>query len=122
MNINFNEEKIDFIDIDNIVEYLLDKGLIDDRVIVDGDIEVFDVSRKNGNIKILSKIGHSLFLKVGHYGIEKYHNTYLPWPCGIKGAAETPSLMLGLAGIGHFYLQLYDSLKISNPLMLIPEV
>ena len=64
----------------------------------------------------------SLAEKVGHYGIEKYHNTYLPWPCGIKGAAETPSLMLGLAGIGHFYLQLYDSLKISNPLMLIPEV
>lgn len=32
----------------------------------------------------------------------------LPWPCGVPGAGETPNLMLGLAGIGHFYLRLHD--------------
>ena len=35
----------------------------------------------------------------------------LPWPCGVTGAGETPGLMLGLAGIGHFYLRLHDARK-----------
>jgi class II lanthipeptide synthase len=30
------------------------------------------------------------------------------WLCGIPGGGETPNLMLGLAGIGYHYLQLYD--------------
>ncbi|MGI9417108.1 MAG: lanthionine synthetase LanC family protein [Geminicoccaceae bacterium] len=34
-----------------------------------------------------------------------------PWPCGVLGAGETPGLMLGLAGIGHFYLRLHDADK-----------
>ncbi|HJS64664.1 MAG TPA: lanthionine synthetase LanC family protein [Nitrososphaeraceae archaeon] len=57
--------------------------------------------------------------KVGLYGIEKYVSKGLPWPCGIRKGGETPSLMLGLAGIGYFYLQLNGSLKISNPLMVL---
>lgn len=31
-----------------------------------------------------------------------------PWPCGVQGAGETPGLMIGTAGIGHFYLRLAD--------------
>jgi lantibiotic biosynthesis protein len=61
----------------------------------------------------------SLAEKVGLYGIEKYEENGSTWRCGINMGGETPTLMLGLAGIGYFYLQLVDSLTILNPLMLI---
>lgn len=50
----------------------------------------------------------SLAHEVGEAGIEAYAHGSRPWPCG-KGGIETPSLMLGLAGIGHFYLRLHDA-------------
>ncbi len=40
------------------------------------------------------------------YGMERYGARNEPWPCG-NHSAETPNLMLGLAGIGHFYLRQY---------------
>jgi lantibiotic biosynthesis protein len=46
---------------------------------------------------------------VGIRGIEQFEDHGLPWPCGVLGAGETPNLMLGLAGIGYFFLRLYDS-------------
>ena len=49
-----------------------------------------------------------LVTKVAEAGIERYRNTNLPWPCGVPGGGETPNLMLGLAGIGYFYLRVYD--------------
>jgi lantibiotic modifying enzyme len=42
----------------------------------------------------------------------------LPWPCGTYGSAEVPGLMLGLAGIGYFYLRLAN--PASTPSVLIP--
>lgn len=63
MNVSHNEDKDDFISKDNVVEYLLGKGLINNKSIVDGNIQIFDISRKNRNIKISLKIGHSFFLK-----------------------------------------------------------
>jgi lantibiotic modifying enzyme len=42
----------------------------------------------------------------------------LPWPCGTFGSAEVPGLMLGLAGIGYFYLRLAD--PAATPSVLIP--
>jgi lantibiotic biosynthesis protein len=42
----------------------------------------------------------------------------MPWPCGVNGGGETPNLMLGLAGIGHFYLRLYDSARVPSILLL----
>ena len=33
----------------------------------------------------------------------------LPWPCGTQGNVEIPSLFVGLAGIGYFYLRLADT-------------
>ncbi len=42
---------------------------------------------------------------VGSFRIEQYLTSGVSWPCGIKGA-ETPGLMLGIAGIGNFYLRL----------------
>jgi Lanthionine synthetase C-like protein/HopA1 effector protein family len=38
-------------------------------------------------------------------GIETFGRTDNGWPCG-TAAGENPSLMLGLAGIGHFYLRI----------------
>jgi lantibiotic modifying enzyme len=47
-------------------------------------------------------------------GIGRYMQREHEWPCGPGG--ETPSLMLGLAGIGYFYLRLYDP---THPSVLI---
>lgn len=40
-----------------------------------------------------------------------------PWQCGLQGAGETQGLMLGLSGIGYFFLRLYDSKKIPSILI-----
>ncbi len=45
---------------------------------------------------------------VGIAGIEQYPKQRLPWACGVLEGGETPNLMLGTAGIGHFYLSLYN--------------
>jgi len=45
--------------------------------------------------------------RVGERGIERYESGRIPWPCGVPGGDETPDLMLGLAGIGWFYLELH---------------
>lgn len=45
---------------------------------------------------------------VGNAGIEQYPKKRLPWACGVQQAGETPSLMLGTAGIGCFYLGLHN--------------
>jgi lantibiotic modifying enzyme len=37
--------------------------------------------------------------------MERYARTGVSWPCGTH-SGETPNLMLGLAGIGYFYLRL----------------
>jgi lantibiotic modifying enzyme len=46
--------------------------------------------------------------QVAGAGLARHARTGAPWPCGVLGGGETPSLMLGLAGIGHFYLRLHD--------------
>jgi lantibiotic modifying enzyme len=42
---------------------------------------------------------------VADHGLERYARTGLAWPCGTH-TEETQNLMLGLAGIGYFYLRL----------------
>jgi len=44
---------------------------------------------------------------VGRLGVERYHDRREPWPCAVRGLGECPSLLYGLAGIGHFYLRLH---------------
>ena len=44
---------------------------------------------------------------VAKFGIETYAKTGLQWPCGTHGGT-TPGMLLGLAGIGYFYLRLYS--------------
>src|SRR5579859_7608189 len=60
--------------------------------------------------------------QVGWYGIEAFRQTRTPWPCGVLDAGETPNFMLGLAGIGYFYLRLYDPRQVPSALILVPDV
>jgi lantibiotic modifying enzyme len=59
----------------------------------------------------------ALALRVAHAGIERYGAAGRPWPCGTV-VGETPGLLLGLAGIGYFYLRLQDPLV---PSVLLPR-
>jgi lantibiotic modifying enzyme len=52
--------------------------------------------------------GFQVASEVARAGIKRYAAPNHPWPCG-AGGGTTPSLMLGLAGIGYFYLRLHDS-------------
>jgi lantibiotic modifying enzyme len=56
---------------------------------------------------------------VGDLGIAR-HGRGGPWPCGVPGAGETPGLLIGLAGIGYFYLRLYDPAVNPTPLITDP--
>lgn len=62
----------------------------------------------------------SLVNQIGESGIEHYRKVNLPWPCGVPQAGETPNLMLGLAGIGYFYLRLADSTRHRSVLVILP--
>lgn len=44
-----------------------------------------------------------------------------PWPCGVVNGGENPSLMLGLAGIGYFYLRLFDPQRTPSVLLVGPD-
>ncbi len=82
-----------------------------------------------GNADLLIQAGQSLNRpnlsklaeQVGQYGIEQILRQGRPWPCGNNGAGESPSLMLGTAGIAHFYLRLYDPTEVSSILITIPD-
>jgi class II lanthipeptide synthase len=52
------------------------------------------------------------------YGWETYERVGVPWPCGTFEQRSDPSLMVGEAGIGHFYLRLADP---ETPSVLLPE-
>ena len=47
----------------------------------------------------------ALAADLGRLGIERHHDGGAPFPCGLR-SGSTPCLMLGLAGIGMFYLRL----------------
>ena len=55
--------------------------------------------------------------QVGMRGIEIYHRGGLPWPCGVMGGGENPSLLIGTAGIGYFYLRLADPERFPSVLL-----
>jgi type 2 lantibiotic biosynthesis protein LanM len=54
---------------------------------------------------------------VGDRGIQSVYLNRNPWPCGVLSGGESPNLMLGLAGIGYFYLRLYDSRAVPSILV-----
>jgi lantibiotic modifying enzyme len=57
---------------------------------------------------------------VGRQAIAQIRMPDLPWPCGVTTGGETPNLMIGLSGIGHFFLRLYDSVKVPSLLLVRP--
>jgi lantibiotic biosynthesis protein len=58
--------------------------------------------------------------QVGQQGLELFCQKNLPWPCGIMGGGESPNLMLGLAGIGYFYLRLHNPQQTPSVLIVTP--
>jgi lantibiotic biosynthesis protein len=52
---------------------------------------------------------------IAHNGIQRYAKRGHAWPYGTRG--DTPNLMLGLAGIGYFYLRLANP---ALPSILVP--
>jgi len=72
--------------------------------------------------KILDKPDYrSIVDNIAEQAIEQYQKTNTPWPCGVLGGGETPNLMLGLAGIGHFYLRLFDASRTPSILIITPD-
>nr|WP_315486760.1 type 2 lanthipeptide synthetase LanM [uncultured Undibacterium sp.] len=59
--------------------------------------------------------------KIGQHGIDTYAKLGVAWPCGNGGAGETPNLMLGTAGIGYFYLRLFDPVAVPSILIITPS-
>lgn len=53
--------------------------------------------------------------EVAAAGVRRFGESDGPWPCGSRGV--TPGMMLGLAGIGYFYLRLHDR---TIPSVLLP--
>lgn len=82
-----------------------------------------------GNAELMIMAGHDLnrpdLLQVAHKvaqeGWQHYGQTEMAWPCGVAGAGETPNLMLGTAGIGHFYLRLHDPVAVPSVLIVTPQ-
>lgn len=63
-----------------------------------------------------ANLKQALIHQVANLGIEQYGDQIQHWPGGVNGG-ENPSLMVGWAGIGHFYLHLYHS-HLPSPLLL----
>jgi lantibiotic modifying enzyme len=52
----------------------------------------------------------------GRTGVTHFSQARMPWPCAVP-VGESPNLMFGLAGIGHFYLRLHDPAAIPSLLV-----
>jgi type 2 lantibiotic biosynthesis protein LanM len=72
-----------------------------------------DVLPHNDRLKIIREVAED--------GVRKYRMERNPWPCGVLNGGETPNLMLGLAGIGYFYLRMHDRKKVPSVLIVGPE-
>ena len=54
---------------------------------------------------------------VGDRGLQSIQRDHFSWPCNVGAEGEQPGLMLGLAGVGDFYLRLFDS-KATQPILI----
>jgi lantibiotic modifying enzyme len=70
---------------------------------------------------LADKDGMKTVLNVAEDGLQKYQVGRNPWPCGVLNGGETPNLMLGLAGIGYFYLRLHDRKNVPSILLVAPD-
>jgi lantibiotic modifying enzyme len=55
---------------------------------------------------------------IARAGIEAHVRGEQPWPCGLETAGEAPGLMLGLAGIGYFYLRMHGRATVPSLLTI----
>jgi aminoglycoside phosphotransferase (APT) family kinase protein len=67
--------------ISEVIPYLCQRGILTGRSVVDGDVRVFDFSRRNQNYKIRSLRGESYFLKQGierdgFSSVQREHQVY----------------------------------------------
>jgi type 2 lantibiotic biosynthesis protein LanM len=82
-----------------------------------------------GNAELLLAAGDALgdsasldmVTRVADEAMQKYRFAHNAWPCGVLNGGENPGLMLGLAGIGYFYLRLFDRSKIPSILLVGPD-
>jgi lantibiotic modifying enzyme len=51
-------------------------------------------------------------------GIEQFDRGGRPWPSGLDEAGEAPGLMLGLAGVGYFYLRMHGETDVPSLLTI----
>lgn len=58
---------------------------------------------------------------VGNNGIAHFAHTDMVWPCGAVPGKESQGLMLGVAGIGYFYLRLHAPLIVPSVLVTMPQ-
>lgn len=58
---------------------------------------------------------------VAEQGREQHARLGQPWPCGVPLAGQTPGLMLGLAGIGWFFLRASDPSSTPSALLVRSE-
>ena len=78
-----------------------------------------------GNADLLLLAGHSFqdqklierAQELGMQGIENFQKKDIPWVNGLHNTYQIPGFMLGLAGIGYFYLRLYDAERFPSLLL-----
>jgi len=71
---------------------------------------------------VLGDAGYTAIAEaIGRQGIERFHIPRRPWPSGLTSGGQTPGFMLGLAGIGYFYLRLYDRATVPSLLVVGPN-
>lgn len=58
---------------------------------------------------------------LGELGIVHFDRPRVPWPCGLPGIGGSPNLLLGLAGVGYFYLRLHQPHVVPSVLVLRDE-
>ena len=63
---------------------------------------------------------HEVATQVARRGARDVELRFQPWPCGGPPLGETSGLMLGLAGIGMFYLRMHAPGQMLSPLLLPP--
>ncbi|HSM86008.1 MAG TPA: lanthionine synthetase LanC family protein [Candidatus Limnocylindrales bacterium] len=80
---------------------------------VAGKAEVLALAANHGQRKQLSDTA----VAAAQTGIIHFAEKKMPWPCAIPANGESPNLMFGLAGIGYFYLRLYDPAGIPSLLV-----
>ncbi len=84
------------------VEAALDAGPVSYSVChgLAGNAEIVEEGRRLGDSP-----AQSIAARVASHGIDRYRSAEPGWPGGVQGGA-TPSLFLGDAGVGRFYLRL----------------